>query len=53
MKLRVKVQETRPKNIGDGDNGRTMVQPDMNPVARRQSVGAVAVRKRLAVEKRR
>jgi hypothetical protein len=53
MKLRVKVQETRPKNIDDGDNGRTMVQPDMNLVGRRQSVGAVAVRKRPAVEKRR
>ena len=45
MKSRVKVEKTRPKNIGDGDNERSMVQPGMNP--------AVAARRRRAEEKRR
>jgi hypothetical protein len=53
MKLRMKVQKTLPRNIGDGDNERVMVQPGMNPVGRRQGACAVAARGRRAGEKRR
>ena len=48
-----KVQKTLPRNIGDGDNARVMVQPGMNPVGRRQGVCAVAACGRRAREKRR
>jgi hypothetical protein len=51
MKLRV--QKTLPKTIGDGDNERVMAQPGMNPVGRQQGDCAVAVRRRWKGEKRR
>jgi hypothetical protein len=53
MKLRVKVQKTLLRNIGDGDNERVMMQPGVNPVGRRQGACAVAARGRRAGEKRR
>ena len=53
MRLRVKVQKTLPRNIGDGDNERVVVQPGMNSVGRRQGDCVGAARRRRAEEKRR